>query len=304
MSKSEKTVKDIERRERGNTSKPSLGNKEVKNRAFSWTLNNYTEEIFEKTQKTLGSLKCLYVIGKEIGESGTPHLQGYSYFTSTKSFRQVKLLISDKIHIEKSKGSKEQNFNYCTKDGDYVTNMDYKVKRKPKPLKEPLKGKVLRPFQKEILDLCDAVVNDKYDDERSIHWFYENEGNVGKSSLCKHILMHYDAVIVNGKANDIFNGVVNFKEVNGVYPEIVILDIPRSCIDYVNYPAIESLKNGCFYSGKYVGATVIMNSPLVVCLANEGPKSDEMSKDRWKIKRLSCKDVIVKHEGQKTILIQ
>jgi hypothetical protein len=46
--------------------------------AWCFTLNNYTTDELEfLSSSILGSGEYNYIIGKEIGESGTPHLQGY-----------------------------------------------------------------------------------------------------------------------------------------------------------------------------------------------------------------------------------
>ena len=66
-------------------------------------------------------------------------------------------------------------------------------------------------------------------------------------------------------------------------PEIILLDIPRASKDFINYGAIEQLKNGCLYSGKYEGGDCIFPHPHVICFANEEPDKDMMSKDRWDI---------------------
>ena len=92
----------------------------AKARAYVFTLNNYTEEELENIKK----LKYKYIIiGDEIGESGTPHLQGYINFSSSTSFNTVKKAIP-KAHIESAKGTPRQNYEYCSKqqilfeDGD------------------------------------------------------------------------------------------------------------------------------------------------------------------------------------------
>lgn len=56
--------------------------------------------------------------GKETGEEGTPHYQGYVYFSTLKSFLQVKQLIG-RAHIEKQRGPIDKAINYCQKEGDY-----------------------------------------------------------------------------------------------------------------------------------------------------------------------------------------
>ena len=86
-------------------------------RGYVFTLNNYTEEDVEALRQTQGSKYLLF--GKEVGENGTPHLQGYVYFKNKKSFKQVKTLLGDRYHIEAQRGSCEQAIDYCKKDGDY-----------------------------------------------------------------------------------------------------------------------------------------------------------------------------------------
>ena len=62
-----------------------------------------------------------------------------------------------------------------------------------------------------------------------------------------------------------------------------MLDIPRHQLDYVGYGALEQLKNGMIYSGKYEGGTCLFDNPHVIVFANEPPKIEKMSLDRWKI---------------------
>ena len=64
-------------------------------RTLGWcmTLNNYTEE----QRVALLATECTYVImGEEVGEQGTPHLQGFLRFKTEKSLKQMKLSL---IHI-------------------------------------------------------------------------------------------------------------------------------------------------------------------------------------------------------------
>lgn len=89
----------------------------TRERDYVFTLNNYTKEEYESILK----IKCKYlIVGKEKGESGTPHLQGYVYFANAKTFSAVKKAISKRAHIEKAEGTALQNRKYCSKDKDYV----------------------------------------------------------------------------------------------------------------------------------------------------------------------------------------
>jgi len=151
----------------------------------------------------------------------------------------------------------------------------------PKPIRDPLAGKVLRPFQQTVMDIIDV----EEPDERIIYWFWETIGNVGKTALCKHICLKYPkrVLIVNGKQSDMFNAVLSFKESTGDYPSIIIIDIPRSMINYVSWGGIEKIKDGLFYSGKYEGGQCVFNCPHVVCFANSAPNMELLSEDRWRV---------------------
>lgn len=82
---------------------------------WCFTINNYTEEEHE----LLKALECNYlVIGKEVGENGTPHLQGFVTFKGQKRLSAMKE-INRRAHWEPAKGTSEQAANYCKKDGDY-----------------------------------------------------------------------------------------------------------------------------------------------------------------------------------------
>lgn len=81
------------------------------------TLNNYAEADIE-VLKAAPSLKYC-VIGREVGEQGTPHLQGYMYFELKRSLAQLKTLMPT-AHWEISRGTVAENYAYCTKDGNFV----------------------------------------------------------------------------------------------------------------------------------------------------------------------------------------
>ncbi len=99
--------------------------------AWCFTLNNWTQTEYEFLSSLFLALSHshFYIIGKEVGENGTPHLQGYIALRETnKKFRPLpKLGVmrdgKQAIHFERAKGSQRQNYFYCSKDGDFVTNI-------------------------------------------------------------------------------------------------------------------------------------------------------------------------------------
>lgn len=91
-----------------------------KSRGWCWTWNNYGAEDVERV-RTLLRDNCVYgIYGRERGERGTAHLQGYIYFNNARSFRGVKNLFQcDRVHLEAARGNPSQNREYCSKDGDF-----------------------------------------------------------------------------------------------------------------------------------------------------------------------------------------
>lgn len=90
----------------------------MRTRHFCFTVNNYSSADDDEL-KALGTAPgtSYLVYGYETGESGTPHLQGYICFESTKRFAQVKSILPDGAHIEVKRGSPKQAADYCKKDG-------------------------------------------------------------------------------------------------------------------------------------------------------------------------------------------
>lgn len=80
------------------------------------------------------------VYGKEVGESGTPHLQGYVYYGTLKSFKQVQKQIP-RAHIEVQRGSFDQAIDYCKKDGSFEERGEAPVSAKKAGLRGVAKRK-------------------------------------------------------------------------------------------------------------------------------------------------------------------
>lgn len=260
--------------ERGNTKTLSRA------RAWALTLNNYTQEEYDVLVQYFKRKCTKYIVGKEIGEEKTPHLQMYVRFKSGIRFKTLKD-INNRLHIEKAKGTDAQNWDYCSKDGDYVSNYDCMNPRERAIMlrKQEYKNVVWKKWQQDILDILDKKPN-----KRTIHWFWDETGNIGKSFLATYICMNYDVVVCDGKKNDVLNQVNTALE--KYIPKVAILDIPRSSVDYINYSVIEKLKDGCLYSGKYEGGLCIFPQPHVIIFANCEPDRREMSADRWVITKL------------------
>lgn len=91
-------------------------------RAFCFTINNYDEKDTEILKDIVDNVRYI-VYGFEVGEQGTPHIQGYVCFKTLKGVKQVSRMLP-RAHIEIAKGNSEQNRTYCTKDGEYIEHGD------------------------------------------------------------------------------------------------------------------------------------------------------------------------------------
>lgn len=257
-------------------------------RRWCFTLNNYTEEEKEAAIEWCKSKK-FYVIGEEVGnENGTPHLQGYVEGKSAITFKTLKNKLTTRVHVEKAKGSREQNVDYCKKDGKYTMTAE------EEPFQEKIKKMILKEYDGvEWKDWQELILNSLKEkpDDRSINWICDPEGNNGKSYLCKYIAITMDVIICDGKKDNIFNQVkISLEEEK--MPYIILLDIPRSQMEYVNYGAIEKLKDGLLYSGKYEGGICVFPHPHVWIFSNDMPEKEKMSMDRWNIVEISSIDYL------------
>lgn len=261
--------------ERGNTSTLSSTKKQ---RAWCITLNNYTTLEYDTITQHLSDE---YIIGKEgNSEEKTQHLQIYFKYKNARSFMSMKKIFP-RGHIEKAKGSPKDNYIYCSKEKDFITNMSITTVRE-KGIQLCLTEYENVNWYKYQLDVLEII--GKKPNNRSINWFWEKTGNIGKSYLAKYIcLTNDDVIICDGKKTDVLNQINTMIEIGKKLPRIILLDVPRTSLEFINYGLIESIKGGLVYSGKYEGGTCIFPHPHVIIFANEPPNKDAMSGDRWNV---------------------
>lgn len=257
--------------QRGNT-KPS-----GRSRGWCFTLNNWTSDEYEKI-KTWLTTRPHYVLGKEVGESGTPHLQGYVYDKNQIKFETLKNLCP-RMHIEPAKGSPKQNLAYCTKDGDFETNIQgvSNVTMMLNKLRKRYENVTWQPWQQLVIDSIKTEP-----DSRTINWVYDPVGNRGKTFLCKYIKLATNCILADGKKDNVYHAIAKKLEEDELF-DTVILDIPRHNLEYINYGLLEKIKDGLIYSGKYEGRDCIFDNVHLWVFANERPDTSKMSADRWNL---------------------
>lgn len=253
-------------------------------RNWCFTYNNHTSEVISSICSNCSILCTKYVFQEERGENGTPHLQGFLQFKTKR--RPFSVFKDKRFHWEITR-SVPASIKYCS-DRSKRHGSIYTMGIRELQLQtvNTIDRSKFYKWQDKVLGYLDDT------SERNIYWIYEHAGGVGKSSLVKYLCVHHGCMLISGKGNDIKYGVVKYFERHGQYPKYILCDIPRSLQEYVSYAAIEEIKNGCFFSGKYESDMCIFNSPAVICFANERPLVDKMSKDRWKIYRIVDKDLI------------
>ena len=167
--------------------------------------------------------------------------------------------------------------------------------REQAQLKEELRHEALEnakkfyPWQKKLQAILDGPAHDRH-----VYWIWEPSGNTGKSFFRMNYMNMSDGrcvLLENGRSNDML---LTASQTPG--RKTIFLDLPRTVNQvedingvksFVNYSAIEQLKNGSFTSNKYYSQLCVGRVPHFIIFANFEPKLDNtLSEDRfiiWKI---------------------
>lgn len=246
-----------------------LGNTKCRN--WCLTINNFTEEEEEMVKK-----QEKYIYQEELGTENTKHLQILIWYKNAKHFNVIKRMFP-RAHIEKC-NNKKASEKYCCKTESRVRGPYSNYINFPK---DPLKGKELYNWQKEIIEIIKGEP-----DERKIYWYYEKVGNRGKTSLAKHIcLNNEDTIYISGKAKDM-KYAITMRELENKKTKTCILDFARTRENYISYEGIEEIKNGIFFNTKYESKMIIMDTPHIIIFANYEPEIEALSLDRWVIREI------------------
>ncbi len=138
----------------------------------------------------------------------------------------------------------------------------------------------------QVQKLVLAVLETKADD-RTINYFWDTKGNIGKSKLTKYLAYNKMAKTIKVTTADRLASAICQA---GAQPAYVV-DIPRT-VDTTKsitgvFEVLESLKNGHVVNNMYgKDNTLFMASPHVIVFANYPPDKSRMSQDRWKVTNL------------------
>lgn len=129
---------------------------------------------------------------------------------------------------------------------------------------------VPRPWQSSLLS---CLSNNP---KRTVNWFWEPDGGVGKSTFCTWMHTIHGALIL--RSTDAKDATFQYND----HP-YVIFDIPRT--EEVNYATIEMFTDELISSNKYESCSKVCLATIAV-LANYPPDLNTMSSDRWNIVRI------------------
>lgn len=280
---------------------------------YCFTLNNYTEDDIQRLVELAPSVGYI-VYGKEVGESGTPHLQGFVQFATRIRFDPAKAKISGRCHLERARNA-QQARDYCVKDGDFTefgTLSTSGSRNDLEEFKSAVKGGMLsseelrehhskvfasyprfcveyiqdhtpdpeiqvyplRTWQEELSQLLN-----REPDDRKINFVVDLIGNTGKTWFAHYYKKcHRDVqILLPGKKADLAYCINQTSRV-------IFLDAPRcKQNEFIFYDFLEELKNGYIFSGKYESRFKALRKLHVVVLMNEYPDMEKLSQDRYNI---------------------
>jgi hypothetical protein len=294
-------------------------------RAKYWcfTLNNYTPADEDRLSTPIDGVDYL-VYGREVGASGTKHLQGTVCFSDRKRLPQV----IDKIGQAHCTITRllHQSIEYCKKDGDFVEVGDVTVvkEKRGKPgvkceieefknsVKEGVTDmKQLREMHSEVCArhprfvesyVQDHISNFKVKAHPLRRWQGELYDELKHRPDERKIYFVVDRVGNQGKSwfaryycdlHDDAQILAPGKKADMAYMvkeniRVFFVDCPRSKQgDFIQYDFLEELKNGYVFSSKYESRCKKFPTPHIVVCMNEHPCMEKLSADRYRIITLS-----------------
>lgn len=286
---------------------------------WCFTLNNYSDDDIERLNGLVDTDKRVsYIIyGKEIAESGTPHLQGFITCDKKSRLQLVKTVIGANPHLEISRNV-NASIQYCKKDGEWVEfgsrgGGKQGSRSDIEDFKDAVKAGMLnfKRIREEHAEVyakyprfCMEYVRDNFPkvvipdyplrpwqqnlynlleeapDRRTIVFVVDEIGNSGKS---------WFADWYQQQKGDVCQVMTPGKRADMAYMlnpslRVLFLDAPRAKqADFIQYDFLEDLKNGRVFSPKYESIMKTYEPMHIVVCMNEKPDKTKLSADRYKV---------------------
>lgn len=242
-------------------------------RSRKWFITKH--DYLEKHINSIKELKAIkWAFCKEIcPTTGRKHIHVFLSFKNAVKLGRLKKVFGD-ADIKKCKGNDNQNLLYIMKDGNYESSFEQE-----EPEWEPniISIDSLRPWQEKLMEKLKTRA-----DDLTIMWYWDEKGGAGKTAMVKLLLTTRKCIMVGGRQEDVINGLDNYYEDKKKYPQIILVNLPRSYTK-VNYPALELIKDGVCVNTKYKSRFHIFANPHVIVFANRPPVRKEMTENKWDI---------------------
>jgi len=277
-------------------------------RNYVFTHNNYPDTHLQD------NLVCRYIIyGKEVGESGTPHLQGFVTFENGISHRSAINKLPG-CHVEVAH-SPQAAIEYCKKEGDFtergIPPMENKRKGETQKIcweevldaakerrfleippairfryhhiikeiaqdhvvKKPVEAHPLHPWQEDLNQLLNREPNN-----RTIHFVVDPIGNKGKTWFARYYCQLHDNAqyLESAKKTDLAYAVRDDIRV-------LFINCARTKTEYLDYSFLEGVKDQMVFCAKYNSHMKHLEKCHLVVMTNEMPNMLAMSADRYNI---------------------
>lgn len=247
-----------------------------------WTKKGYPDLHFESAIKcsdtnrnycAKSKSKAPNGLANELGQIKT--IAGRKGQGSREDLKKLKSDIDDGMQWDELMnlhfGTIARHNNFIKEYMAYQSSQKFKTE-----MKEQMEAATLRTWQQGLLTKVSTAGS-----TRTVHWYWEGVGNVGKSWMAKYLSVVKDALVVTAmKKADLLYLIANAR------PSLVIFDLSRTTEDgsvQVVYEVLESLNNGHICSGKYQSQSFYMAPPHAVVFANYAPDQSKLSADRWKL---------------------
>lgn len=279
---------------------------DTRSRGYCLTLNNPTDEEYDAVRTWLRAgidgqkAEVAYgIVGKEIGEVGTRHLQMYVYFKNAKSFSAMKKIkCFSRCHIEGAKGNSAQNKAYCSKDNDYEEWGDLPSQGKRSDLDDVAEMinqgascvDIAKSFPVQYIKFCKGITQLRYLSfpgrtvKTIVYWLYGPTGT-GKSHRARDLAMSKGTWYYKDPTSKWWDGYEQQK--------VVVVDDYRR--DFCTFAAMLRLFDEYELKLEFKGGYVSFNSEIVIITTPKSPRDTWESQTEEQLQQLLRRIDFVEH---------
>lgn len=290
---------------------------------WCFTLNNYTNEDEEYLSTFLSDDAIIRygIYGREVGESGTPHLQGFVVYQRTVTWtRAVSDLGGDRVHVERARSNSATNIAYCKKQhsveefGDPPVHQGKRtdleeffawgqefIRENGRPPSSPEVAKqqpiCYTKYPRAAKALFHQAPPVEWDQADPRPWQSELRDELLGDPDDRSIIFYIDEDGNNGKTwfcrymlahypdqVQILSGGKRDDVAHVVDPSknIFLFNVGRKQMKFLQYSVLEGIKDGLLQSNKYVSVMkTFHHKSHVVVFSNEDPDMEALSQDRY-----------------------